>query len=283
MGTAGRRGARRGRRGDRRDPGVAPGPRGRPPGADRAARRRSMHERKALMDELADGFVALPGGPGTLEELMEVVTWAQLGLHAQADRAPRRRRLLRAPARPSSTTPWPSASCAPSTASCCCATPTPRPCWSGWRPGSPSPCRRGSTGRAPEVGRRSRKRSGGRARPAPTSRRRPPPPPSGGAAPAGQAARARAHAPRAPGRGAAPALVPRPALRAVHPGGPGLPRLRARSAAAGAVACCSRSASRSSGWPRSRSPSASTWPATGRTRRCWPSRARWPSSSRSRC
>jgi uncharacterized protein (TIGR00730 family) len=43
----------------------------------------SMHERKALMAELADGFVALPGGVGTLEELFEVWTWAQLGLHGK--------------------------------------------------------------------------------------------------------------------------------------------------------------------------------------------------------
>ena len=41
----------------------------------------SMHERKALMAELSDGFVALPGGLGTLEELFEVWTWGQLGLH----------------------------------------------------------------------------------------------------------------------------------------------------------------------------------------------------------
>ena len=41
----------------------------------------SMHERKALMAELADAFVALPGGLGTLEELFEVWTWGQLGLH----------------------------------------------------------------------------------------------------------------------------------------------------------------------------------------------------------
>jgi hypothetical protein len=41
----------------------------------------SMHERKALMAELADGFVALPGGIGTLEELFEVWTWGQLGSH----------------------------------------------------------------------------------------------------------------------------------------------------------------------------------------------------------
>jgi uncharacterized protein (TIGR00730 family) len=43
----------------------------------------SMHERKALMAELADGFVALPGGIGTLEELIEAYTWSQLGLHAK--------------------------------------------------------------------------------------------------------------------------------------------------------------------------------------------------------
>jgi hypothetical protein len=41
----------------------------------------SMHERKARMTELADGYVALPGGWGTLEELFEVITWAQLDLH----------------------------------------------------------------------------------------------------------------------------------------------------------------------------------------------------------
>jgi uncharacterized protein (TIGR00730 family) len=43
----------------------------------------SMHERKALMAELADAFVALPGGWGTLEEFVEVLTWRQLGLHAK--------------------------------------------------------------------------------------------------------------------------------------------------------------------------------------------------------
>ena len=41
----------------------------------------SMHERKALMAELADGFVVLPGGFGTLEEFFEVLTWSQLGMH----------------------------------------------------------------------------------------------------------------------------------------------------------------------------------------------------------
>jgi hypothetical protein len=41
----------------------------------------SMHERKALMAEFADGFIALPGGFGTLEEFCEVLTWSQLGLH----------------------------------------------------------------------------------------------------------------------------------------------------------------------------------------------------------
>lgn len=44
---------------------------------------KSMHERKAMMAELADGFVALPGGLGTLEEFFEVLTWAQLGLHGK--------------------------------------------------------------------------------------------------------------------------------------------------------------------------------------------------------
>ncbi len=43
----------------------------------------TMHERKARMIELADAFLVLPGGFGTLEELLEVVTWAQLGLHAK--------------------------------------------------------------------------------------------------------------------------------------------------------------------------------------------------------
>ena len=43
----------------------------------------SMHERKALMADLADAFVALPGGVGTLEELFEICTWNQLGLHAK--------------------------------------------------------------------------------------------------------------------------------------------------------------------------------------------------------
>src|ERR1035441_6706670 len=44
---------------------------------------RSMHERKALMADLSDAFVAMPGGFGTLEEFCEIVTWAQLGLHAK--------------------------------------------------------------------------------------------------------------------------------------------------------------------------------------------------------
>lgn len=43
----------------------------------------SMHERKTLMAELSDGFIALPGGIGTLEELFEIWTWAQLGIHAK--------------------------------------------------------------------------------------------------------------------------------------------------------------------------------------------------------
>jgi len=43
----------------------------------------TLHERKAVMAELADAFIALPGGLGTLEELAEVTSWAQLGLHAK--------------------------------------------------------------------------------------------------------------------------------------------------------------------------------------------------------
>jgi hypothetical protein len=43
----------------------------------------SMHERKAMMAALSDAFVALPGGWGTLEELAEITTWAQLGLHGK--------------------------------------------------------------------------------------------------------------------------------------------------------------------------------------------------------
>jgi uncharacterized protein (TIGR00730 family) len=43
----------------------------------------SMHERKAMMAGLADAFVALPGGIGTLEELLEVTTWSKLGIHAK--------------------------------------------------------------------------------------------------------------------------------------------------------------------------------------------------------
>ena len=43
----------------------------------------SMHERKALMAELSDAFVALPGGFGTLDELVEIITWRQLALHAK--------------------------------------------------------------------------------------------------------------------------------------------------------------------------------------------------------
>ena len=76
----------------------------------------SMHERKALMAELSDGFVALPGGIGTLEELFEVYTWTQLGLHEQAARPARRARLLRRSSSRSSTTRSPSASSRTSTA-----------------------------------------------------------------------------------------------------------------------------------------------------------------------
>jgi uncharacterized protein (TIGR00730 family) len=44
---------------------------------------KDMHERKAMMADLADGFIAMPGGMGTLEELFEMLTWSQLGIHAK--------------------------------------------------------------------------------------------------------------------------------------------------------------------------------------------------------
>jgi uncharacterized protein (TIGR00730 family) len=44
---------------------------------------KDMHERKARMAELADGFIAMPGGMGTLEELFEMLTWSQLGIHSK--------------------------------------------------------------------------------------------------------------------------------------------------------------------------------------------------------
>lgn len=43
----------------------------------------SMHERKALIAELSDGFIAMPGGLGTIEEIFEVLTWTQLGIHTK--------------------------------------------------------------------------------------------------------------------------------------------------------------------------------------------------------
>lgn len=44
---------------------------------------KDMHERKAMMANLSDGFIAMPGGMGTLEELFEMLTWSQLGIHAK--------------------------------------------------------------------------------------------------------------------------------------------------------------------------------------------------------
>jgi len=44
---------------------------------------KDMHERKAMMADLSDGFIAMPGGLGTLEELFEMLTWSQLGIHAK--------------------------------------------------------------------------------------------------------------------------------------------------------------------------------------------------------
>ena len=44
---------------------------------------KDMHERKAMMADLSDGFIAMPGGMGTLEELFEMLTWSQLGIHSK--------------------------------------------------------------------------------------------------------------------------------------------------------------------------------------------------------
>jgi hypothetical protein len=44
---------------------------------------KDMHERKAMMSELSEGFIAMPGGMGTLEELFEMLTWSQLGIHCK--------------------------------------------------------------------------------------------------------------------------------------------------------------------------------------------------------
>src|SRR6516165_8170677 len=57
----------------------------------------SMHERKQLMYDLSDAFIALPGGLGTLEELAEVATWSQLGLPSRPGQPRRRSRLSRVP------------------------------------------------------------------------------------------------------------------------------------------------------------------------------------------
>lgn len=53
------------------------------PGATKMHIAPTMHARKALMEGLSDAFVALPGGFGTFEELLEIITWAQLGIHAK--------------------------------------------------------------------------------------------------------------------------------------------------------------------------------------------------------
>ena len=99
----------------------------------------TMHQRKALMAELSDAFVALPGGIGTLEELIEVFTWEQLGCTAS------RSACSTPPAtttgwRRSSTTPSRRASTCRSSARSWCSPPIPRTCW----PSGATILRRGS-------------------------------------------------------------------------------------------------------------------------------------------
>ena len=82
-GRGGRCGSRRWRRGHRRAARGARRPGDAHAGLTALELVPTMHERKARMAELADAFLALPGGYGTLDELLEAVTWAQLGLHAK--------------------------------------------------------------------------------------------------------------------------------------------------------------------------------------------------------
>ncbi len=88
----------------------------------------TMHERKALMGDLADGFIALPGGLGTLEEFAEVLTWSQLGLQPSPAGC--------STSKASTPRCWPAlttcsmrASCAPASAISCSQTPTPAVSW----------------------------------------------------------------------------------------------------------------------------------------------------------
>ena len=95
-----RRGAAGRRPRHRRDPAHAHRTRA---GASRTSRASTwsttMHERKTLMAEMSDAFVGLPGGMGTFDELVEIVTWAQLGLARQTRGAGQHRQLLRAAVR----------------------------------------------------------------------------------------------------------------------------------------------------------------------------------------
>ncbi len=91
----------------------------------------TMHQRKALMESLADGVIALPGGFGTLEELFEIVTWAQLGIHTKPVGAARTSPATGISCWPSSTTWSPSVSCVRSSVT---------RCWSATHPPS---CSRG--------------------------------------------------------------------------------------------------------------------------------------------
>ena len=92
----------------------------------------SMHTRKARMAELADGFIALPGGFGTFEEFCEVLTWGQLGFHVKPMGLLNVRGFYD-PLLASSTTPSAKVSCARRIGRWCWPTRKSKTCWRAWR------------------------------------------------------------------------------------------------------------------------------------------------------
>jgi uncharacterized protein (TIGR00730 family) len=96
---------------------------------------KNMHERKALIAELSDGFIALPGGYGTCEEFCEVLAWSQLGYHQKPSGCWTWRAFI-APCCNFLITPLPKASSAPPTANWCWWRRKRKNCCTGWKPSS---------------------------------------------------------------------------------------------------------------------------------------------------